>query len=169
MLFLGTLWWFSRISMFCVFSSIWGGALVGAVPHSGEGEAGNVQANFEALPQRVGQCKSWRGLPSHASRAQGGGSSTSISYCSDLLVCTVQRAGGRLGASAFIQDLPLSQWTLSEEEDLVLTRLGHNIFGTRSIFSKKYLTGHFAMLTRHQQLVKTALHIGQLTQGHVQS
>jgi len=35
--------------------------------------------------------------------------------------------------------------------------------------SKKYPMGHFAMLTSYKQLAVTVLHIGQWTQGHVQS
>jgi len=43
------------------------------------------------------------------------------------------------------------------------------VFGSQTIFFKKYPMDHFAMLTPHEQPVETVLHIGQWTQGHVQS
>jgi len=43
------------------------------------------------------------------------------------------------------------------------------LFGPWPMFSKKYPMDHFAVLTPHQQLVETVLHIGQCNQEHVQS
>jgi len=43
-----------------------------------------------------------------------------------------------------------------------------NLLDPWTIFLKKYRIDHSAMLTPHEQLVETALHIDQWTQCHIQ-